>query len=75
MDIKIKSKEKLNGKVHFQVQSRSSVLYSGSYNLETHELTANINENILSINSRSIRKERKIKASDAISKFDLLKKI
>ena len=35
--IKLKSNKTLQGNLYYQIQSRSAVLYSGSYNLDTHD--------------------------------------
>jgi hypothetical protein len=56
LDIKLKSKNLASGKINFQIQSRSSVLYSGSYDLETRESLANIDESILKTDSITVNK-------------------
>lgn len=58
-DVKIKSNEAAIGNLYFQIQSKSAVLYSGSYNLDTNEKILNMDEVIYSTDTLKIRKIEK----------------
>ena len=58
-DIKLKTSEAPKGNLYFQVQSQSTVLYSGSFNLETNEKSANIDKSIFDSKNVKINKKDK----------------
>ena len=56
LDIKLKTLDAPKGNLYFQVQSQSGILFAGSFNLETNEKSANIDENIFETENVKINK-------------------
>ena len=70
LDIKLKSiTSAASGKIHFQIQSRSSILYSGSYDLQTSENVASIDSSILTTDNVNVKKIEKRETSSNIILF------
>jgi hypothetical protein len=68
--IKLRSQNPVEGKMHFQIQSRSSVVYSGSYHFETGKVDLNIGENkglVMIMQGKYLKKRELISVSQ--SKF------
>ena len=69
LDIKLKTIDAPKGNLYFQVQSQYGALFSGSFNLETNEKIANIDENIFEKEIVRINKKEKLQALDAVCEY------
>lgn len=66
LKIKLKSKQKIQDNIYFQIQSRSDVIYAGSYNINSNQKTISIGKNDIAFGKYSAAKRTR---RDSISKL------